>query len=125
MCQAGVVAIGSLSRFYSLIALVVGCSFCSYVFQRVFHPKRQPQLSSTSLFLYAAAKHQFQSSKWQHHGIQYLDKASAVITGLLSFEVGDTLYLFDIKTWRTYSIDLPIRTEGTPQHLIHAIPLLE
>ncbi|KAF0726615.1 hypothetical protein Ae201684_015236 [Aphanomyces euteiches] len=125
VCHAGVVAIGSLGRFYSLIALVLGCSFGCYVFQRAFHPKRQSQLRPSSLFLYAAAKHQFRSSKWQHHGIQYLDKASAVLTGILSLEVGRTLYLFDIKTWRSYSIVLPNRIEGTPQHLIHAIPLLE
>ncbi|KAF0726618.1 hypothetical protein Ae201684P_020540 [Aphanomyces euteiches] len=125
VCHSGVLEIGSLSHFYCFIAQVLGCCIICYLFERWKNPNPRTKASSSSLFLYAAAKYQFFPAKWYHHGIQYIDKASAILTGIVSLEVHATLYLFDIKTWRLYTIQIQREEKGTPEHLIHALPLLE
>ncbi|KAF0720039.1 Aste57867_618 [Aphanomyces stellatus] len=129
VCNGGIVAIGSVSQFYILLGLVVGCCVVCFLIERIGYTYFQPHTNTpASYFLYAAAKHQFRTTKWNYQGIQYLDKASAVLTGILSFRIQHELLLFDIKTWRIYAI--PVKQLGLddpdlPRHLVHAIPLVE
>ncbi|KAF0720112.1 Aste57867_554 [Aphanomyces stellatus] len=129
VCNAGTIAIGSVTQFYGLLGLVAGCCAVCYAVERCRHEK--PKYSSgfmSSNFLYAAAKHQFRTDKWEYHNIQYLDKASAVLTGILSYRIRNELYIFDIKTWRMYAIptdQLGLDDPYLPEHLAKAIPLVE
>ncbi|KAF0717924.1 Aste57867_2013 [Aphanomyces stellatus] len=129
-CHAGTVAIGSVAQFYDLIGLVLGsCAFCYLVerFRYKYMQFNRPS-NTTSYFLYAAAKHQFQTAKWDYQGVLYLDKGSAVLTGVLSMRWRDVLVVFDIKTWRTYSISIGhtgLDNPDLPLHLQSAIPLVE
>ncbi|KAF0720031.1 Aste57867_610 [Aphanomyces stellatus] len=129
VCNGGTVAIGSVSQFYSLLALVVGCCAVCFVVEWIgYHYLNSNSKSPTSYFLYAAAKHQFRTSKWDYQGVQYIDKASAVLTGILSLRLQRELLIFDIKTWRIYAIpiiQLGLDDINLPQHLAKAIPLVE
>ncbi|KAF0690933.1 Aste57867_17739 [Aphanomyces stellatus] len=84
-----------------------------------------------SFFLYAAAKNRFEPgilSSWEHDGVYYLDKASAVLTGLVTMELRGTLHIFDSKSWRHHCIapsQTNARGPNVPLHLQHAIPLIE
>ncbi|RHY33469.1 hypothetical protein DYB32_001621 [Aphanomyces invadans] len=131
VCSSGIVEIGSVRHFYSLLALVVACCALCYAAERVWRARTKtapPAPSQGSLLLYAAAKHHFRTDKWDYMGTQYIDKASAVLTGILSVEGHGALYIFDIKTWRVYVIsihDMNDQATEAPLHLRHALPLVE
>ncbi|KAH9056181.1 hypothetical protein Ae201684P_021918 [Aphanomyces euteiches] len=126
-CHSGTVVIGSLRQLLVLLGLVLGlCTIC-FSIVRVFYRKLLFK-DSRSLFLYAAARHQFRMTNWEYNDMVFLDKASAVLTGLLSIEFGDTLYVFDIKTWRMHGCPLHQTTSDMgdlPTHLMHAVPLVD
>ncbi|CAK4618733.1 unnamed protein product [Aphanomyces euteiches] len=128
VCQSGLVAIGNFKRFRVLIGIVViSCALC-YLVERIRHPKLQPRATNVSFMVYAAVSHQFNSNKWEYRGIRYVDKASAVLTGIISVEYRTTLVMFDIKTWRYHQLDKDeygLMDPNTPPHLIHALPLIE
>ncbi|RHY09869.1 hypothetical protein DYB25_013717 [Aphanomyces astaci] len=62
--------------------------------------------------------------------VYYIDPASAVINGMLSIQVKNTFYIFDVKVWRLFVIDEPnlkrkrLHDEGAV-HLLQAIPLTD
>ncbi|ETV91676.1 hypothetical protein H310_13753 [Aphanomyces invadans] len=130
-CVSGVVAIGDFTRFCGLIGLALGGCFTSYVMERWRHATPPPSLPWLSSFLYSAAKHKFERTiqrDWEYQGVFYLDKASATLTGVLSFELGRSLYILDIKTWRIYAIaadEMLGQGDALPVHLKGAIPLVE
>ncbi|OQR96745.1 hypothetical protein ACHHYP_20690 [Achlya hypogyna] len=103
-CDSGTIAIASLSRFFGLLTLVgAACIVCFALERRRVHPS---PLRSTSLLLYAAAAHHFRATEWTYHGVYCLDRASALLTGLVTMQWQNTIFLFDVKTWRGYSFDL-------------------
>ncbi|RHY34890.1 hypothetical protein DYB32_000579 [Aphanomyces invadans] len=128
ICHGGTIEIGSVSRFTLLLGLVFGyCALC-FVLVLWRFPRATTRSKTTSVFLYTSAKHQFVASKWVYQGTQYVDKASAVLTGILSVEVRAVLYLFDIKTWRIYTMPLEqlgTLDRGLPPHLTAALPLID
>ncbi|KAF0688422.1 Aste57867_19938 [Aphanomyces stellatus] len=128
-CVSGVIRIGSLTRFGGLIGVACGGCLASFLAVRVCikHPPRLPTLSP---LLYSAAKTEFEHTtlaNWEYNGIYYLDKASAAMTGILTFTFQGTLYLADIKTWRVY--EMPSKTmkgrlsKRAPTHIRFALPL--
>ncbi|KAF0690715.1 Aste57867_17910 [Aphanomyces stellatus] len=131
LCSSGSVTIGDVSRFYRLIGATVVGTALSYLVERVRHPLPPPQLKIISFMLYSAAKHEFEQGihvYWEHDGIYYVDKASAVLTGIVTFEYRGAMVLFDIKTWRAYtveSVNLGLRGSHLPPRLNHAVPLFE
>ncbi|KAH9185567.1 hypothetical protein AeNC1_012452, partial [Aphanomyces euteiches] len=123
VCTSGQVEIGQVNLVYFLISLVLGCCIVCYGLER--WSRRRKHSSPASPLVYAAAKHQFKSDKWRYKGVWHIDKASAVLTGILTFELSSTLYLFDIKTWRIHA--LPRRFDhdiNMPEHLRYAVPLV-
>ncbi|OQS06729.1 hypothetical protein THRCLA_20299 [Thraustotheca clavata] len=106
VCTSATVTIGELSRFLLLIYIVLGCNVMSFLLVRVFLPIK-PTLSSSSLFLAAGAKFLFLESKWTFDDIYYLDRASAVLNGILTWRWQSHIYAFDIKVWRILAIQLP------------------
>ncbi|RHY25423.1 hypothetical protein DYB32_008321 [Aphanomyces invadans] len=133
VCRSGVLEIGSVTRFGGLIGLAFGCCLLCYVLERVMYPRLQFRLSTHSLMLHAAARNNFEFDRWTHRHVNYMDKASAVLNGLLSVQVGHVIHIFDVKSWRHYNIDVSIEShhalkdkEGALQdHLDRAIPLVE
>ncbi|KAG9400064.1 hypothetical protein AC1031_010993 [Aphanomyces cochlioides] len=124
MCTSGQVEIGQVNLVYFLISLVLGCCIVCYALER-WRPHRRKHSSPASPLVYAAAKYQFKSDKWRYKGVWHIDKASAVLTGILTFELSSTLYLFDIKTWRIHA--LPRQDDhdvNMPEHLRYAVPLI-
>ncbi|KAF0720108.1 Aste57867_550 [Aphanomyces stellatus] len=127
VCSGGTLEIGNVGQFYSLIGLVVGCCGLCYVVERLRQPRVKTKFVSSN-FLYAAAKTQFRTTKWHFQGVHYLDKASAVLTGIISLQWKMNLILFDVKTWRIYSIptgQLGLDDPDLPAHVVCAIPLVE
>ncbi|KAF0718641.1 Aste57867_1576 [Aphanomyces stellatus] len=129
VCASGTVRIGDSARFWGLVGVAVGGTLASFVVVRVLPFVQPPKLKPLSFFFYSAARHEFErvvSTHWEHHGVYYLDKASAVLTGVLTFEHRGAIYLFDIKTWRIYTIsrrEMASRGLNLPAHLVRALPL--
>ncbi|KAF0698950.1 Aste57867_10441 [Aphanomyces stellatus] len=132
VCTSGVVQIGDFTRFLGMIGIACGGCLTVYVVERIRQRKAPPpKFQWLSFFLYSAAKHKYERkifAHWEHQGVYYLDKASAVLTGVLGLEYDGVFYLLDIKTWRLYVItkaELALRGADLPPHLKHAIPLVE
>ncbi|KAF0698966.1 Aste57867_10457 [Aphanomyces stellatus] len=129
-CTSGRVEIGAFGRCCGLIVLALGGNFVCYAFERLRHPTPPPKLDTLSHFLYSTAKTSFEHSihaSWEHGGVYYLDKASAALTGVLTFAYDGHLYILDTKMWRVYIMtpkQLAARNTNIPPHLRHALPLV-
>ncbi|CAK4246644.1 unnamed protein product, partial [Aphanomyces euteiches] len=57
-----------------------------------------------------------------------IDQASAAINGILSVQLGNTFYVFDLKIWRLFTIEVSkekrdrLERDGK-RHVLSAIPL--
>ncbi|KAF0709156.1 Aste57867_6070 [Aphanomyces stellatus] len=134
VCMSGRVQIGDFGRCWGLIILACGGALVSYVVERLrSRHAPPPTLDTLSHFLYSTAKFAFerrQHQLWEHGGVYYLDRASAVLTGVLTLHHGGSIFMMDIKTWRLYAITPdqlapPDRTKQIPVHLAHALPLAQ
>ncbi|KAF0693159.1 Aste57867_15839 [Aphanomyces stellatus] len=133
VCTSAIVAIGDVTRFGRFIALACGATCVCYFVERFrphnYAPRSHRQL--VSYMLYAAAKHEFERDirqHWHHDGVFYIDKASAVLSGLLTVEIRQAMHIFDVKTWRLYTItaaNMQARGAHLPPRLAHAVPLFE
>ncbi|OQS03498.1 hypothetical protein THRCLA_04202 [Thraustotheca clavata] len=103
-CFSGTVAIGDYNRFINLIVLAVAIVLVLYVTQRMRFPTAHVHLHN-SFWLYGIAQYLFEAKDWIENNVYYIDKASALITGLISLQIGYTIYMLDIKTWRLFSIE--------------------
>ncbi|KAG9398843.1 hypothetical protein AC1031_014161 [Aphanomyces cochlioides] len=127
ICTSGTIAIGSFGRFLLLVGICIGSVALCYLYERLRHPSLPPS-HQTSLFLSASAKYIFRRDKWTLDDEYYIDPASAAINGILSVRVGSTFFLFDLKTWRLFVINVSkenrerIKHEGK-LHLLSSIPL--
>ncbi|KAF0692920.1 Aste57867_16056 [Aphanomyces stellatus] len=130
-CRSGAFGFGIPTRFLGLILLTFGSCFTAYAFRLAFfQPIDSVAEQNSSFFLPAVAKYNFKFDQWQVNDTLYLDKSSAVLTGILILEYHDTLYLFDIKIWRKYTIDVSasrksMRGHDNLRHVYHALPLCE
>ncbi|KAF0698954.1 Aste57867_10445 [Aphanomyces stellatus] len=147
VCDGGTIEIGSPRRFQTLVAAAALTCLGCYVVERlnrVYLAPRVRNFSTKALavkwtpppppprngsnFLYAAAQHEFAVTHWVFRDVYYLDKASAVLAGLLSLEWSGTIYIFDAKLWRMYALaieTLPLLDPALPPHLRRALPLVE
>ncbi|RHY71717.1 hypothetical protein DYB38_003240 [Aphanomyces astaci] len=129
VCTSGTIAIGSFGRFVTLIGVCVGSIAICYAYERLRHPHLETQ-GQASYFLSASAKYMFEPKHWTKEKVYYIDPASAVINGILSIQVKNTFYIFDLKIWRFFVIDEPhlkrkrLHDEGA-FHLLQAIPLTD
>ncbi|KAF0696490.1 Aste57867_12764 [Aphanomyces stellatus] len=144
-CSSGTFEIGRLDHFVGFVGLVVVGCVVGYVWQRVVESKPKLRTSNkpstddpmqndaalqskrriqASLFLHVTAQHTFERRHWAFEGVYFLDKASAVLTGILALHAGDKLHIMDVKTWRVYSF-VYAKELNLPEHLRHAIPLAE
>ncbi|KAH9116037.1 hypothetical protein AeMF1_010007 [Aphanomyces euteiches] len=123
VCRSGIVRIGNSERFVGLILYAIASCLLSYAFERIRFRRIKPHDESPSLFLYAAARYQFRHDGWEYMGVYFMDRASAVLNGILSLTFKGHHYVFDIKTWRLYIYPVEAPYTGQPNHLCHALPL--
>ncbi|RHY79500.1 hypothetical protein DYB31_015783, partial [Aphanomyces astaci] len=126
----GLFEYGIPSRFYGIVVVTfAGCCF-AYLFKWRYYVHHDGPHKASSFFLPAVAKYNFNFHKWEVNDTLYLDKPSAVLSGILIFEYHDILYVFDVKIWRRYSIDVSASRQSMKghthlQHFYHALPLVE
>ncbi|EQC34915.1 hypothetical protein SDRG_07714 [Saprolegnia diclina VS20] len=126
VCTTGQVEIGSLNRCLGLLGALAASFLTSVIADCV--AKGTLVRGAASLFLHATAARFFRSDEWLFHGVYCLDRASALLNGVVSLEHGETMYVFDLKTWRGYKLPTPlsaVKTATPPDHIVSAIPLLE
>ncbi|OQS04535.1 hypothetical protein THRCLA_20861 [Thraustotheca clavata] len=99
-CNSANVEIGSTSgvgyTLYIGLSFVVLC----YAYERWKQPKLQHKAVRTSL-LNASSYYVFELMPSTG---QYLDKPSAVMAGIISFETNLHIHVFDTKSWRYIKI---------------------
>jgi hypothetical protein len=78
-----------------------------------------------SLLLSSQAKYMLHLSDWIWCGTYYIDKSTALMAGVVSFEWHRKLYMFDIKKWRYFVVSRSALTDDAPLKFRHAIPILE
>ncbi|KAF0719127.1 Aste57867_1265 [Aphanomyces stellatus] len=126
-CHSGIMKIGSVTRFEALICMAFGACAVCYGFERAFQPQLKRAHEIKSLFLHATANNNLDFSSWKHFDVFYIDKASAVLNGLLTIHVGSVVHIFDVKSWRMYAFDTATMNNVAVQDTSFefAIPLVE
>ncbi|EQC37684.1 hypothetical protein SDRG_04714 [Saprolegnia diclina VS20] len=120
-CQTGDVAIGSQTRLLVLVAIAVAISSTFYATARLVGARARVVDAFESHLTSCGAKYLFESTDWVHDHVQHIDYASAALTGLLAWPLSESsVAVFDIKTWRTLTIE---RTRLASHALSRAIPL--
>ncbi|OQR81364.1 hypothetical protein THRCLA_11799 [Thraustotheca clavata] len=124
VCQSVSIQIGQLSRFIVLVLIVCFMNVVCYTATRCFVKNPMPAYAR-SVVLYAGAKYLFQHRSWIYNDMYYLDRASAVLNGLLTFRWHDVLYVLDIKTWRVFAVTIEPLPSDYPflNHAMYAVPL--
>ncbi|OQR88008.1 hypothetical protein ACHHYP_07706 [Achlya hypogyna] len=120
VCSAGTVFIGSRQRLVSLVGLVLGCNGVCFGVTRYLWKERS-RIRSSSLLLSGGAKYLFEQGGWYLGSVYYMDRASAVLNGLLSVRLRDQWAVFDVKTWRLHVLPKRSTIDGLEQ----ALPLVD
>ncbi|KDO19411.1 hypothetical protein SPRG_15491 [Saprolegnia parasitica CBS 223.65] len=105
VCVAGSVVIGSLERLLTLVGTVLVCNGVCFGLVRCLS-KSGPKRLSSSMLLCGGAKYLFEHHDWFLGGVYHLDRASAVLNGLLSVRYQNQWLVFDVKTWCVHTIDV-------------------
>ncbi|OQR80624.1 hypothetical protein THRCLA_23449 [Thraustotheca clavata] len=63
--------------------------------------------------------HMLDFTNWKFDGVYYIDKASAIMAGLISWSYSGKLYILDTKSWRVFS--LPIVKLTTSSSNLHSL----
>ncbi|OQR84616.1 hypothetical protein ACHHYP_13105 [Achlya hypogyna] len=122
VCQSISIEIGQTTRIAVLIAVVFSVKLFCYCVAR-WLVGRPPAAQAKSIVLYAGAKYLFRHQPWIHRDIYYLDRASAVLNGLVTVRHKDYLYVLDIKTWRVFAVYVHMWPVKLAKHVMEAIPL--
>ncbi|OQR89142.1 hypothetical protein ACHHYP_06454, partial [Achlya hypogyna] len=103
LCTSSVIAIGQMSRFGGLLIVICTCHIISYHVAK-WYVGAKPLSPAASLLLSTGARYHFKHVHRIVHGVYYLDRASAALTGLLTYRCGRTFYVLDIKLWRIFVV---------------------
>ncbi|EQC40950.1 hypothetical protein SDRG_02013 [Saprolegnia diclina VS20] len=102
-CISGYIEIGRLRNVWIDVALCLGCVLAGAVSERLYRPKL-PATPVPSLLLGAASLYTLEMSSWVANGQQYIDRMSAAMAGLLTWRHDSIMYVFDIKSWRLFTV---------------------
>ncbi|OQS03117.1 hypothetical protein THRCLA_04573 [Thraustotheca clavata] len=126
ICESGVVAIGSANRIGISLAIVLICVVVSYIYERRKAPCLPPRFSPP-LILNAQSYYMLTLDDWHYKGMHYIDKTSAIMAGILCFDLNNRWYVLDIKTWHVVAASKkPLgydMTEQDRRRLEQALPL--
>ncbi|KAF0711274.1 Aste57867_5337 [Aphanomyces stellatus] len=122
-CHSGTVAIGRFDRFCGLLLLAAGCCVVAFFLERVF---ARGVVQYHSYLLHSSARYHFEQAEWVVDGTYHLDRASAVLNGLVVVPIrGNRIVALDIKSWRVMVLEInrvdTVRSKSV--HLQHTIPL--
>ncbi|KAF0688022.1 hypothetical protein As57867_020250, partial [Aphanomyces stellatus] len=109
-CMSGGLVVGDTTRLVTLIVLVFASNLVCYILCRLWFRGQRPAGTTqvqASTFLYSGAKVLFTKTDWMLGGAYFMDRMSAVLNGILTLRVRDTIYGLDVKLWRTFQIVLP------------------
>ncbi|KAF0703635.1 hypothetical protein As57867_007560, partial [Aphanomyces stellatus] len=109
-CTSGGLVVGDTTRLVTLIVLVFASNLVCYILCRLWFRGQRPAGTTqvqASTFLYSGAKVLFTKTDWMLGGAYFMDRMSAVLNGILTLRVRDTIYGLDVKLWRTFQIVLP------------------
>ncbi|RHY82023.1 hypothetical protein DYB35_005836 [Aphanomyces astaci] len=128
-CTAGTVYVGSVGRFTQLVVMSLASMALCYAVERLRRPRLKDTRRHMSMLLSTSSRYLFALDKWQYNNCYYLDKASAVITGVLCVERRGQFYVLDIKLWRLFVLQVPAEYRPPPDHPMHersyfAFPLI-
>ncbi|KDO21070.1 hypothetical protein SPRG_13863 [Saprolegnia parasitica CBS 223.65] len=112
LCDSGILEIGSQSRLLLLLVTVCASSLLTYLVARYFVESPASNVVA-SRYLYAGARYLFVSAPWVQNETYYLDRASALPTGILTYQSScDEIVALDVKGWRV--VRLPLHTTSLP-----------
>ncbi|OQR86308.1 hypothetical protein ACHHYP_20497 [Achlya hypogyna] len=113
-CTSGRVTIGNFGRVMGEVILVGTCIVGSAVLEWRMRPGLQVEPVPT-LLLSSASFYMLQMQWRTSDGECFLDRMSAVMSGLLTIPWRGAVLIFDIKSWRFYAYD-PEKTRDSPLH---------
>ncbi|KAF0715651.1 Aste57867_3278 [Aphanomyces stellatus] len=105
-CQAGVVEIGSHRRVIELMAVTAAIVVLCFAWEKWRHPSFRLPQHRLSLLLPAGAHFLYAKKAWIFNEVLYVDQASAFLCGLVTVTYHKSVYILDVKTWRTHSIPI-------------------
>ncbi|EQC33827.1 hypothetical protein SDRG_08510 [Saprolegnia diclina VS20] len=106
VCDSGVLEIGSQNRLLMLLVTVFASSLLTYLIAR-YLVKAPVYNTVASRYLYAGARYLFVSAPWVHDETYFLDRASALLTGILTYQSSrDEIVALDVKGWRVVRLRL-------------------
>ncbi|KAF0698544.1 Aste57867_10843 [Aphanomyces stellatus] len=122
MCDSGLLVIGQVARLYWLLGVIGICNAIGLGAAWYFIQRLDQNYQHESLLLSAGAKYLFDSTHWVQDHTYYIDPASAVLNGLVSWRWGHLVYVLDIKLWRILKI--MVGCDGKQyHHLARTVPL--
>ncbi|KAF0690483.1 Aste57867_18139 [Aphanomyces stellatus] len=128
VCHSGAIVIGTATRLHLLLGLVCSSNVVCYVASRWYvDPGRLHPAKLTyhpSLLLSAGSQYFYDAKLWAHKGLYHLDPASALMNGLVTLRWRHSVYVVDVKIWRSFAIPLD-DSIYLPKHLTMAVPLVE
>ncbi|EQC38786.1 hypothetical protein SDRG_03745 [Saprolegnia diclina VS20] len=119
-CRSGSVQIGNVTRMFVGYGIGAIAALVSYTVARLVHPRVVPN-HANSLLLNAQCMFMLHSA--HHEGGVFLDKMSALIAGVVSWEHSGVLHLLDVKTWRYLRVERDGKHATLPARVRGAIPL--
>ncbi|KDO17724.1 hypothetical protein SPRG_16835 [Saprolegnia parasitica CBS 223.65] len=130
VCNSGNIVIGHVDRLILIVSIVVGCNVVCFLTAWKWLRTASSSSSSDSRMLCAGAKYLFFDAHWTVGNIYYLDRASAVLNGILTYRHKNRFFALDIKRWCIYAVELPMTWRVPEDHPLyaasrHAFPLTD
>ncbi|OQR85669.1 hypothetical protein ACHHYP_11578 [Achlya hypogyna] len=127
-CTSGGIAIGDFGRLVLLHCVVIGCNVASFLITKR-RVRRLAPCRINSLIMSSGAKYLFLHTTRFIDGVYYIDRASAALTGILTYRYNDQVYALDIKLWRlivspVHDLDVP-EWPGTQAELAATYALVD
>ncbi|RHY26679.1 hypothetical protein DYB32_007380 [Aphanomyces invadans] len=129
VCSSGQFMIGQWQRALLLVGIVLVSNFSTYWLVRLVM-RTKPVCDANSLFLSSGAKYLFSHDARVHNQVYYLDRASAIMCGIVTLRWRRTIFAMDLKIWRIFAIELPHAFDIPPNTPLaaaasHAFPLTD
>ncbi|OQR90296.1 hypothetical protein THRCLA_09378 [Thraustotheca clavata] len=99
VCVSGSIEVGRTRGVLGVMGVATLCVIASYLVERLCFAPKSP-LEVRSLLLNSQCIYMLNLGSWHFNNEYFLDKTSAVMAGLISFEYKGELYILDIKSWR-------------------------
>ncbi|KAG9414735.1 hypothetical protein AC1031_008150 [Aphanomyces cochlioides] len=130
-CQSGIVQIGNSHRVIELVIMTMVVVVVCFAFEMWRCPNYALSAHKMSRLVPAGAHYLYSKGSWVFHNIFYLDKASAFMCGLITITYDGSIYVLDVKTWRTRMIQVEtdfsrhLISDFDQERISNAVPMVE